>query len=236
MGRGFHETHGRPKVAERFPALGWNKIGLLLAVSYRPVEGDRPFRDGRLQTRFPNHGSFRLPHGLSGGDGFSGEGAAGGGDWKGMRGAGNGLAGWRSLLGRGAAEVFFFGEFPFVRDGALFGAAGAAAFLAAEFLDGLGFGGGAAVGDGIELIAEFAAGEEAVHFTGALDLAFDGDAGGFVLEEDAVGGFVDFLAAGAGAADEFFREIGGEDAEGGHAGFEGGKFFGRGKIHQPLRR
>ena len=55
-----------------------------------------------------------------------------------------------------------------------------------EFLDCLGFGGGLAVGDGVELVAELAAGEESVHFTGALDLALDGDAGGQVLEEDAV--------------------------------------------------
>ena len=63
----------------------------------------------------------------------------------------------------------------------MFGAAGAAAFLAADFLEGLIFGGGLAVGDGVDLVAEFAAGEEAVHFAGALGLAFDGDAGGEVF-------------------------------------------------------
>lgn len=52
-----------------------------------------------------------------------------------------------------------------------------------------------------------------------------------MFEEYAAGGFVDFLAAGARAADEFFEEIGGVDAEGCHALLEGGGFFRRGEIH-----
>lgn len=97
--------------------------------------------------------------------------------------------------------------------------------MAAEFLDFLGFGGGLAVGNGVELCAELAAGEKSVHFTGALDLAFDGDAGGQVLEEDAVGGLVDLLAACSGATDELLKQICRINPKGGHPLFEGGGFF-----------
>ena len=126
--------------------------------------------------------------------------------------------------------MFFAGGEAFVGDGALLGAAGALAFLATHFFDGLGFGGGAAFADGFELVAEFAAGEETVEFAGAIDLALDGDAGGEVLEEDAIGGFVDLLAAGAGAADEFFQQLVLVNAEGGHPRFEGGLFLGGERV------
>jgi hypothetical protein len=131
-----------------------------------------------------------------------------------------------------AAQAFLFRKLAFVGDGALLGSAGAATLLAAHFLDGLGFGGGFAVGDGIELVAELAAGEEAVHLAGALDLAFDGDAGWLVLEEDAVRGFVDLLAASSGATDEFLGEIGWINAKRSHAHFEGVGFFRGREVHR----
>ncbi len=101
----------------------------------------------------------------------------------------------RSIAGRRAAHGFFLREVALVGDAAVLRVAGAGAVGAAHFLDGLGLGDGAAFADGIELVAEFAPGEEAVHFAGAVHLAFDADAGGQVFEEDAVGGLVDFLSA-----------------------------------------
>lgn len=95
--------------------------------------------------------------------------------------------------------------------------------MAAHFLDGLSFGDGVAIADGFELLAEFAASDEAVHFAGAIDLALDADAGGQVFEENTVGGFVDFLAASARAADEFFQQLDIGDPEGEQALFEGGQ-------------
>jgi len=59
-------------------------------------------------------------------------------------------------------------------------------FLAAHFLNRLSFRGGLAVGDGIELITEFASGEETVHFTGSVHLALDRDAAGEVFKEDTI--------------------------------------------------
>ena len=56
-------------------------------------------------------------------------------------------------------------------------------------------------------------------------LAFDLDAGWFVLQVDAGGGLVDFLAAMSGATDEFLNEILIEDAEFLHANAEF-RFFG----------
>ena len=103
------------------------------------------------------------------------------------------------------SQCLLLGKRALVRHGALLGTPGSTAFLAPEFLDGLGFGRGLAVGDGVELVAKLAAGEEAVHLTGAFDLALDGDAAGFVLQEDAVRGLVDLLPACTGAADEFLE-------------------------------
>ena len=131
----------------------------------------------------------------------------------------------RSIVARGAAQGFFLGDCAFVGDGALFGALGSRAFLAAQFFDRLGFGDGLALANGVELIAEFAACEEAVHFARAVDLAFDADAGGQVFEKDAVGGLVDFLSARARAAHEFFEQVFFANPEGGHALFERGDFF-----------
>ena len=131
-----------------------------------------------------------------------------------------------SIATGGFAERFLVGEDPLVGDGALLGSAGALAFGAAHFFDGLGFGGGLAVADGFELIAEFAAGEETVHLAGAVHLAFDGDAGGEVFQENAVRRFVDLLAAGAGTAHEFLEQVFLGDSEFGHLLLEGALFIG----------
>ncbi len=71
--------------------------------------------------------------------------------------------------------------------------------------------GGAA--GGFELVAEFGAGPVAVGGLGAFALAADFGAGGFVAEDDGGGGFVDFLAAGSGAANEGLGEVFVADAE-----------------------
>jgi hypothetical protein len=102
---------------------------------------------------------------------------------------------------------------------------GIAGVFDGAIFDRLGFSDGLALADGVELIAEFAACEEAVHFARAVDLAFDADAGGQVFEKDAVGGLVDFLSARARAAHEFFQQVFFANPEGGHALFERGGFF-----------
>jgi hypothetical protein len=72
-----------------------------------------------------------------------------------------------------------------------------------------------------EPLAEFLAGEEAIHLAGALALDLEFDPGGRVLKKDAGGGFINLLPAAAGAADEFFDEVFFENPQGGHAPFEG---------------
>ncbi len=79
--------------------------------------------------------------------------------------------------------------------------------------------GGAA--GGFELVAEFGTGPIAVGGLGAFALAADFGAGGGVAEDDGGGGFVDFLAAGAGAADEGLGEVLVADTEFFEALFEG---------------
>lgn len=97
--------------------------------------------------------------------------------------------------------------------------------MTAHFFNRLSFCGGFAVGDGVELITQLAAGEEAVHFTGSVHLALDRDAAGQVLEEDAIGGFVDFLSSRSRATDEFFQKIRRIDPKRQHPLFEGGDFL-----------
>ena len=120
------------------------------------------------------------------------------------------IAGWR------AAHGFLLRLYALVRDRALFRATGTRAVLAAHFFDGLGFSDRLAIADFLELLAEFAAGEVAVHFARAVHLALDADACRLVFEENAARGFVDFLSACAGTAHEFFNEVGLVDSEGTH--------------------
>ncbi len=73
-------------------------------------------------------------------------------------------------------------------------------------------------------------GEKTVHFPRPVHLALDADPGGQVLEENAVGGLVDLLAARAGTADEFFEQIRLGDAQSGHALLEVGKFVAGNRV------
>lgn len=92
-------------------------------------------------------------------------------------------------------------------------ALGAGAGLAAFFLALVLFlqAGGAA--GGFEVVAKFSAGPVAVGGLGALPLAADFGASGFMAEDDGGGGLVDFLAARTGATDEGLGEIFIADAE-----------------------
>ena len=65
----------------------------------------------------------------------------------------------------------------------------------------------------LEFVSEFAARKESVLFAGTMALAFDGDAGWEVLEENAGGGLVDFLAASTAAEGEFFEQGGWRSTE-----------------------
>jgi len=125
----------------------------------------------------------------------------------------------------GLAEGFLESVAAFEFDFAAALAAGSAAFLAADFFEALLAGGFFAEGDFFELVAEFAAGEEAVEGAGAFGVAFDFEAGGEVLEIDAGAGLVDLLSSVSGAADEFFGEVFLADAEFLHAFLQGVSFF-----------
>jgi hypothetical protein len=104
-------------------------------------------------------------------------------------------------------------------------APGAGAGLAALFFEEvLLFEAGGAFG-GFDLVAKFDAGPVAIGGLGAFALAANFDARGKVAEEDGGGGFVDFLAAGAGAADEGLGEILLADAEFFESLFERGVEF-----------
>jgi len=104
------------------------------------------------------------------------------------------------------AEVFLGSVFGFVVEHTVFGTAGSAAFLAADFFVSLLSGGSFAIAEFFESFAEFASGDVAVEFAGALLLAFDFDAGGDVFEVNTGGGFVDFLTSVTTACDKFFDE------------------------------
>jgi len=132
-----------------------------------------------------------------------------------------------SIDARVAAKGFLLGKDALVGHRAEFRAAGAPAFLAADFFDFLLTGGFAAETDVIEAVAQFSPCEMAVEFAGALALAFDLDAGGQMFQIYARRGLVDFLAAGTGAKNEFLHKILLADAECGHPFVEGGLFFGR---------
>ncbi len=124
------------------------------------------------------------------------------------------------------AEAFFEAVLALEADVFLALAAGLAALLAADFFLGLFAGGLFAEFDRLELFTKLHSGVVAVHGLGAVLLAFDFDAGGFVFQVNAGGCLVDFLAAVAGAADELFDEVLVEDVEFFHAfaqfGFFGG--------------
>ena len=124
-----------------------------------------------------------------------------------------------------AAELLFLAVLAFEADSFVALAAGLAAFLAANFLAGLLLGGFFPEGNRLELFTKRYPSVVAVHGLGAVLLAFDFDAGGFVLQVDAGGGFVDLLTAVSGATDEFFDEVVVEDAELFHADTEF-SFFG----------
>lgn len=68
-----------------------------------------------------------------------------------------------------------------------------------------------------EAVAEFLTGEVAVHLPGALALDLELELRWRVLQENAGGGFIDFLATASGSADELFHEIFLEDPKRGHA-------------------
>lgn len=92
-------------------------------------------------------------------------------------------------------------------------ALGAGAGLAALFLALVLFFQADGAAGGFEVVAQFGAGPVAIGGLGALPLAADFGAGGFVAEHDGGGGLVDFLPARSGATDEGLREIFIPDAE-----------------------
>ena len=120
------------------------------------------------------------------------------------------------------AEGLFLSVLAFETDVPLALAAGTAAFLAADFLAGLLAGRLLAALNFLEGVAEFLAGEMAVHDARAVELAFDLLTAREMLEVDARRGLVDFLAAMARAPDEFLKEIRLMDSELFHAPLEGG--------------
>ena len=83
-----------------------------------------------------------------------------------------------------------------------------------------------AIADCFELIAEFAACEEAVHFTRAIHLALDANTARQMFEEDAVRSLVDLLPARARTADKFFQQVSFRKPKRRHPLFECGDFVG----------
>jgi hypothetical protein len=104
---------------------------------------------------------------------------------------------------------------------------GAAALLTSDLLGPLFFGADPAGLNALNPVQKQPPGEKAVQGLGALLLAFDGKPRGGVDEIDAGGGFIDFLAAGAGRTDKGFLEIVFGDAQVLHPDLKGGFFFGR---------
>ena len=118
------------------------------------------------------------------------------------------------IVGTDAASGFFdFGAFVFGFEDFLLEAFGSRAGLATLFFAFVLFFEVGSTAGGFELVAEFGAGPVAVGGLGAFALAADFGAGGFVAEDDGGGGFIDFLAAGSGAANEGLGEVFVADAE-----------------------
>ena len=115
------------------------------------------------------------------------------------------------------AGLLFGGVVGFVGEHALFGAAAAAAFLAADLLPGGAFGGDVAGAELLDLVEQEPAGEEAVEALLTGGLALDLEASGAMEQHDAGGGLVDVLAAVAAGADEGFFDVRFAHAERGHA-------------------
>ncbi len=118
------------------------------------------------------------------------------------------------LLGWGTTVLFFLTVAAFFFDVTGSGPAGSFAFLTTFFLAGVLAVELFSLLELFESFAEFDSGEMSVHFARSILLDFDFLARGFVLEEDAGGGLVDFLATCSGASDEFFDEVFFGDAEG----------------------
>lgn len=89
----------------------------------------------------------------------------------------------------------FLREIAFVCDAPVFRVARPWAVRAAHFFDRLGFCYRFTVTDRFELLAQFPAREEAVHFAGAVHLALDANARRQVFEKHAVRRLVDLLSA-----------------------------------------
>lgn len=105
-------------------------------------------------------------------------------------------------------------------------ALGAFAFLTTYFFAGLLFLRFFAVEARGEFFAEVAPRKKAVHGLGAFLRATDFDAAGAMAEAYGGGGFVDFLSAGAAAANEAFFDIAFAKTQLLHAAQERGFFFG----------
>ncbi len=126
----------------------------------------------------------------------------------------------------GAAGLFLGGVVGFVGEHALFGAAAAPAFLAADFLDTGALGIDVTFLERFDLVEQEPAGEEAVECLLARGLAFDPQTGRTVEQHHAGGGLVDVLAAVTARPDKGLFEVGVAHAERGHALRELGFLFG----------
>jgi hypothetical protein len=115
------------------------------------------------------------------------------------------------------ASGFLVGVVGFVGEHSLFGAAAAAAFLAADFFDAGAFGGDEAFLPGFDLVQQQPTGEEAVKALLAGGLAFDLEAGWTMEQHHAGGGLVDVLTAVPARADEGFFDVSFANAQGSHA-------------------
>ena len=105
----------------------------------------------------------------------------------------------------------------FVGEHALFGAAAAPAFLAADFLGAVAGGIHIALLERLDLVEQEPAGEEPVEALLARGLAFDLEPRGTVDQLHAGGALVDVLAAVAAGADEGLLDVGLAHAERAHA-------------------
>jgi hypothetical protein len=134
--------------------------------------------------------------------------------------------GFRLIARDGAAGVLLGGVMGLVGEHPLFGAAAATTFLAANLLDAVALGGDEAVFEGLNLVEQQAAGQEAVEALLAGGLAFDLQSGRAVEQHDAGGGLIDILAAVPAGTDKGFVNVGLAHTERRHALVELGLFVG----------
>ena len=115
--------------------------------------------------------------------------------------------------------------FPFILQHLEPGSFGALPFLAADFLNPLLLFARLAANHCFYFIGENSPGEKAVDGLGAFPLALHLNLSGEVLQIDTARSFVDFLAALAAGADEFFEDIFFKDAQAFHPLAQGILFF-----------